>query len=182
LSDRRQWGDGEQSIFDALVRRLGTPIGDRGRGQGAYREASRRLTRAGVRADDLAIVLAEYAAAALAQCGPGPLAVFASGGEARDPRFVIVNRWPSACSVCEQEIARGEMCWFRKRAERATLTCSACEEIDLLSERAEVARKRALERDDDPDDLLRRILEHVAPGEREAVEDSLPLSLWASEA
>jgi hypothetical protein len=171
-------------MFCALVEALGLPAGERGRSTKAYRNASRRLADAGVAPAAMDKLLRDYAAATLQQLGPMPLAVFLDGKlKVHDLRHVGLQRWASECLSCEREVARGELVWLRKDAEGHWLvTCGDCEHLDHSWERASSARRHALEKDNDPEQLLEATLEHTPPDQRDAVEDDLSLVVAALDA
>jgi hypothetical protein len=178
------WTPEHEAMHAALVEALGEPAGERGRSQKAYRNASRRLSDAGVVPEAMDKLLRDYAAATLSQLGPMPLAVFLDGRlKLHDLRHVGLQRWASECLSCEREIERGELVWLRKDSEGHWLvTCSECEDIDHRWERAASARAHALERDGDPEQLLEAILEHTPRELREVVEDDLSLFTAALDA
>lgn len=178
------WTPEHEAMHAALVEALGEPAGERGRSAKAYRNASRRLSDAGVVPRAMDKLLRDYAAATLQQLGPMPLAVFLDGRlKIHDQRHVGCQRWPTECLVCGREVRRGELVWLRKDdAGHWLVTCADCEALDYSGERAASARKHALGRDDDPEQLLAAILEHTPPDERETVGDDLSMIVAARDA
>ena len=178
------WDEAHDALLDALERALGRAHGDRGHSVAAFRNAARTLHDAGVNAASLSLVFHDLGVEIARNNGPMTLVAHVNGSAPRDARFVVVNRWPSECSVCSSEIARGSLAWFRKPlgSTRGMVTCGDCESLDPISERAALARERALAKDDDPESLLAAILEHTPPHLRPAVEDALPTGLFMSEA
>lgn len=177
----RDWSEEAETLLAALVEVLGRPEGGRGRSVGAYRQAARRLAAAGVVPEALDRLLRDFAVASLQGTGPMPLAAFLDGRlRVSDKRSVTVQRWASECIACEREVQRGELAWLRRdAADRWVVTCLDCESLDHSWERAEHARRLALERDDDPDSLLAAILAHTPPEQRGSIEDDLMSRLEA---
>jgi hypothetical protein len=177
------WGDRQEQLYAALTARLGPASGTKGRSTKAYREAARRLAAAGVDPEALDVVLRDFAVEHLKTLGPMPLAAFADGRHrVTDLRRIVVARWANGCVECGDEVRRGALAWFRRPPEGGTgyLTCSACEPLDHGWERAQEARRWALEKDDDPEGLLEAILRETPEERREAVEDSLPTEIFVT--
>lgn len=173
--------DPEVALLKALTERLGRPHGmDGPTGRGAFAATARKLHAQGVLPSTLDALIRDFALDVLSH-NPYSLAAFLNGGEATDRRHVAVQRWPTECARCRAEIGRGELAWLRRVGESWSLTCQACEPLDHGSERAEQARRIALEREkDDPDDLLQRIIDRTPVELREQVGDDLTLRLAAA--
>jgi hypothetical protein len=146
---------------------------------GAYKHVATKLSEAGVTVETLDTLLLDFALNAIGQ-NPNAIVAFLNGGSA-DRRFVGCQSWATECAACRAEVARGELVWLRRVGESWVVTCTRCEPLDPSSERATVARRKALEREPaDPDGLIEAILAHTSsPDLREAVEDDLTLALEA---
>lgn len=177
----RDWSKDAEALLAALVEALGQPQGERGRSTKAFRQAARRLATAGVVPEALDQLLRDFAVETLRETGPMPIAAFLSGRlRPNESMVVICSRWPNGCTGCSEEIARGALCWYRRAEDDvALLFCSTCVHLDPTWERSTLARRRAIEKDDDPDSLLAAILAHTPGDHRAEVEDDLTLRLEA---
>lgn len=136
-----------------------------------------RLAGAGITASDLRAIRAAGLAITLGPDEP----------KLERPRiwYVAVQRWPVPCRACGVEVKRGELGSLGKLRDGTwVVECASCRAVDERSERAEAARRWALDKEmsvgGDGEELIERMVEH-APDLREQVEDLLMVVVAARE-
>jgi len=101
-----------------------------------------------------------------------------------EPRrwFVGCQRWPTPCWRCGTEVKRGQVIALGKLDNGDwCVACPECRAVDPASEQADAARKRAVEKDADPEELIERMAALAAPELHERIEDLLSVVVAAQE-